>query len=204
MLFLLENHPWLDAKNRPRIEMTRELNRCNVPEFNSSRKEHHWRRRKLKRNLSPLRRSDSMTHIQTRNQVVTQITVIEAEPEKQNEALSLVVERARFMAKQPGFVSISLHRSLDGRRIVNYVQWQSRELLQSAHHSPEFRAEWRHFDELTRDIEPQLYDVALVMDGERVAAARKQTRTSDSRKAHPRRTATRAAAARKAARARPH
>ncbi|UVO27576.1 antibiotic biosynthesis monooxygenase [Bradyrhizobium arachidis] len=54
-----------------------------------------------------------MTHIQTGNQVVTQITVIEAGPEKQNEALSLMADRARFMAGQPGFVSISLHRSPD-------------------------------------------------------------------------------------------
>ena len=45
-----------------------------------------------------------MAHIQTGNQMVTQITVIEAEPEKRNEALSLMAERARFMASQPGFV----------------------------------------------------------------------------------------------------
>jgi hypothetical protein len=45
-----------------------------------------------------------MTHIQTGNQMVTQTTAIEAEPEKQNEALSLMAERARFMASQPGFV----------------------------------------------------------------------------------------------------
>jgi len=40
-----------------------------------------------------------MAHIQIGNQLVTQITVIEAEPEKQNEALSLMAE-----ASQPGFV----------------------------------------------------------------------------------------------------
>ena len=84
-----------------------------------------------------------MPHIRTDNQPVTQITVIEPEPPgKQAETLSLMTERARFMARQPGFISISLHRSLDGRRIVNYVQWQSRDLLQSAHKSPEFRKEW--------------------------------------------------------------
>ncbi len=146
-----------------------------------------------------------MPQIHEHNQPVTQITVVEPEPGKQEEALSLMTERARFMARQPGFVSISLHRSRDGRRIVNYIQWQSRELLESAHHSPEFRAEWRHFDELTRAIEPQLYDVALVMDREPTAAARKRTRAADSRKAaHPRRATTRSAAARKAARTRPH
>ena len=56
-----------------------------------------------------------MPHIRTDKQPVTQITVIESEPEKQSEALSLMTERARFMSRQPGFVSISLHRSLDGR-----------------------------------------------------------------------------------------
>ena len=105
-----------------------------------------------------------MPRIQTGNQPVTQITVIEAEPEQQREALSLMAERARFMARQPGFVSISLHRSLDGRRIVNYVQWQNRELLESAHKSPDFRKAWRKFDELTDQIDPHLYEVAEVLD----------------------------------------
>jgi len=106
-----------------------------------------------------------MTHIQTGNQIVTQITVIEAEPEKQNEALSLMTDRARFMARQPGFISISLHQSLDRPRIVNYIQWQNRELLRSAHQSPEFRKAWGKFDDLTDQIDPCLYEVVHVLDG---------------------------------------
>jgi len=105
-----------------------------------------------------------MPNIQTGNQPVTQITVVEAEPDKQAQALSVMTERARFMARQPGFVSISLHRSLDGRRIVNYVQWQNRDLLQRAHKSPEFRKEWNEFDRLADEIDPHLYEVAQVMD----------------------------------------
>src|SRR2546421_5509598 len=106
-----------------------------------------------------------MPHIRTDKQPVTQITVIESEPEKQAEALSLMTERARFMARQPGFISISVHRSLDGRRIVNYVQWQSRDLLQSAHKSPEFRKEWEHLGQVTDEIDPHLYEVVQIMDG---------------------------------------
>jgi quinol monooxygenase YgiN len=113
------------------------------------------------------KRSPSMPNIQKDNQAVTQITVIEAEPERQQEALSLMAERARFMARQPGFVSISLHRSIDGRRIVNYVQWQNRELLQQAHKSPDFRKDWRKFDDLADQIDPHLYEVAEVLDGAR-------------------------------------
>jgi quinol monooxygenase YgiN len=99
-----------------------------------------------------------MPHIRTESQPVTQITLIESEPKKQAEALSLMHERARFMARQPGFVSISLHRSLDGRRIVNYIQWENRELLRSAHASPDFRKEWAHFDQVTDEIDPNLYE----------------------------------------------
>jgi heme-degrading monooxygenase HmoA len=95
---------------------------------------------------------------------VTQITVVESEPDKQAEALAVMTERARFMARQPGFVSISVHRSLDGRRIVNYIQWQSRELLQAAHKTPEFRREWGRFDKLTDDIDPHLYEVVHAAD----------------------------------------
>src|SRR3982750_834248 len=105
-----------------------------------------------------------MPQIQTDNRTVTQITVVEAEPEKQQEALSLMTERERFMARQPGFVSISLHRSLDGRHIVNYLQWQNRELLQSAHNAPDFRKAWHKFDDLTDQIDPHLYEVAEVLD----------------------------------------
>ncbi len=108
-----------------------------------------------------------MAHIQIDNQQVTQITIIEAEPEKQQEALSLMAERARFMAQQPGFVSISLHRSLDGKRIVNYVQWKTRGLLQQAHQSPDFRKAWRKFDDLTDQIDPHLYEVTEVVDAPR-------------------------------------
>jgi heme-degrading monooxygenase HmoA len=108
-----------------------------------------------------------MPQIQTDQQPVTQITIIEAEPEKQTEALSLMRERAHFMQGQPGFISISLHRSLDGRRIVNYIQWQSRDLLRAAHQSPEFRKAWSQFESLTDDIDPHLYEVIEIIGDQR-------------------------------------
>ena len=105
-----------------------------------------------------------MPQIRTEHQPVTQITIVESDPDKQAAALAVMAERARFMARQPGFVSISLHRSLDGRRIVNYVQWQSRALLEAAHKSPEFRKAWGEFDSLTADIDPHLFEVAHIAE----------------------------------------
>lgn len=100
-----------------------------------------------------------MSHIESNQEPVTQITFVECDPRKQAEALSLMRKRAQFMERQPGFVSISLHRSLDGRRIVNFIKWQSRELLESAHKAPEFRKEWDYFGRMTDEIEPSIYEV---------------------------------------------
>ncbi len=94
---------------------------------------------------------------------VTQITTAEVgDGQHQDELLRLMTERARFMATQPGFISISLHRSLDGRRVVNYVQWESREQLAAAHRAPEFRSRWPEVGKAAEDIEPALYEIVHV------------------------------------------
>lgn len=94
--------------------------------------------------------------------VVTQITTVKMRPDNQDEVLKLMKERARFMARQPGFVSVSLHRSEDGTHVVNYIQWTDKDRLKAAHHSPEFRKRWPRFGELVQDVEPALYDVVQI------------------------------------------
>jgi heme-degrading monooxygenase HmoA len=103
--------------------------------------------------------------------VVTQITTIKLPPDNQDQVLNLMTERARFMARQPGFVSICLYRSEDGTHVVNHVQWADREQLAAAHHSPEFRKEWRHFGDMAKEIEPCLYDVVHIETGSSAKAA---------------------------------
>jgi quinol monooxygenase YgiN len=103
-----------------------------------------------------------MPEIRETNDIVTQITTVEVSPDNQSEVLDLMTERARFMATQPGFVSVSLHRSEDGSHIVNYVQWKNRKQLEAAHHEPEFRKKWPRFGELVKDVEPCVYQVVHV------------------------------------------
>ena len=100
-----------------------------------------------------------MPDIRDNNGVVTQITTVKLPPDNQDEVLDLMIERSRFMATQPGFVSVTLHRSQDGSHVVNYVQWTSAEKLSAAHHSPEFRKKWPRFAELANEIDPCLYEV---------------------------------------------
>ena len=53
----------------------------------------------------------TMTEIRKTNAICTQITTVKLPPGNQEQALNLMIERARFMATQPGFVSVNLHRS---------------------------------------------------------------------------------------------
>jgi heme-degrading monooxygenase HmoA len=102
-----------------------------------------------------------MTDIRKNNDICTQITTVKLPPDNQQEALNLMIERARFMTSQPGFVSINLHRSKDGSHLINYIQWTSPEKLKAAHKSPEFRKKWPQFGDLANEIEPCLYEVVF-------------------------------------------
>jgi heme-degrading monooxygenase HmoA len=101
----------------------------------------------------------AMPEIREANEIVTQITTVKLPPGNQQEVLDLMIERARFMATQPGFISVNLHRSRDGSHVVNYIQWTDAAKLETAHHAPEFRKKWPRFGELTKTIEPGLYEV---------------------------------------------
>ena len=101
-------------------------------------------------------------HAHDSNLLVTQITTVKLPPDKQDGVLNLMIERARFMATQPGFVSIALHRSKDGSHVVNYVQWRDVDTLAAAHHSSEFRKKWPQFGKIAEEIDPCLYDLVHV------------------------------------------
>jgi heme-degrading monooxygenase HmoA len=103
-----------------------------------------------------------MSEIRENGGICTQITTVKLPAGNQQEVLNLMIERARFMATQPGFVSVNLHCSKDGSHVVNYVQWTNADKLAAAHNAPQFRKKWPRFGELVKEIEPCLYDVVHV------------------------------------------
>lgn len=69
-----------------------------------------------------------MPAIAKNNDVVTVIIVFTVEPEHQQQLIDTIVEFIEIAVKyQPGFVSATLHKSLDGVRVINYAQWRSLE-----------------------------------------------------------------------------
>ncbi|MDQ6769907.1 MAG: antibiotic biosynthesis monooxygenase [Gemmatimonadota bacterium] len=67
-----------------------------------------------------------MATIQKGRKLMTLVNVFTVAPEKQNELADLLVRATeKTMRHLPGFISASIHRSLDGKRVINYAQWGS-------------------------------------------------------------------------------
>lgn len=66
-----------------------------------------------------------MPIIRAHSGVITQINVFTVPPGNQQQLIDLLVESAEFARSIPGWMSASIHRSLDGTRVVNYAQSDS-------------------------------------------------------------------------------
>ena len=70
-------------------------------------------------------------------ELLTLINVFTVEPVNQQELVDLLVEATRTSVRQvQGFVSASLHRSLDGTKVAMYAQWRSVEDYQAMRRNP--------------------------------------------------------------------
>ena len=66
------------------------------------------------------------TTIRPENDVMTLVNVFTVEPARQQELVDLLVRATEdVMQHLPGFVSANIHRSDDGKHVVNYAQWAS-------------------------------------------------------------------------------
>ena len=63
-----------------------------------------------------------MPIIQAHTGIVTQINVFTVPDGRQQLLIDHLTEAARVAREVPGWLSASLHRSLDGTRVVNYAQ----------------------------------------------------------------------------------
>jgi len=64
--------------------------------------------------------------------------------------------------RMPGFVGASVHVSLDGTTVVNYVQWQTRNAFDAMFESPAAKEHMRELGGFVVSISPVFYDVVYV------------------------------------------
>ena len=94
---------------------------------------------------------------------VTLINTYEVAPERQAELVDLLgeVTKAEILAR-PGFVSVCIHKSLDGTRVVNYAQWASKAHFDQMLKDPSAQAQFRRLAGVAKSVAPILYDVAAI------------------------------------------
>lgn len=73
-----------------------------------------------------------MTTISKESKLVTLINVFTVKEENQRQLIDLLIQATNTSIKDvPGFISASLHRSLDGTKVTMYAQWQSVEAYEA-------------------------------------------------------------------------
>lgn len=114
------------------------------------------------------RKEDEVTTISTERDVVTLINVFTVASENQQRLVDLLIGATETtMNSMPGYVSANIHRSLDGTKVVNYAQWESREAFEAMLKNSEAAPHMGEAYELADSIEPQLYEVLFVDEADR-------------------------------------
>jgi len=94
---------------------------------------------------------------------VTLINVYEVEPEKQADLAKALSESTESTIRhQPGFISVCIHSSLDGGKVVNYAQWASKGHLEAFMKKPEAQEQFKLFSRLAKSVAPSFYKVNAV------------------------------------------
>lgn len=104
-----------------------------------------------------------MTTISTEQDVVTLVNVFTVRPEDQQRLVDVLAEAAATMKTIHGYISSNLHKSLDGTKVTNYVQWESVEDFETMLENPGAAApHMREAAGIAEKYEPDLYEVVFV------------------------------------------
>lgn len=78
-----------------------------------------------------------MSTIEEGRSVLTLINVFTVASEKQQALVDVLVKATEeTMRHLPGFVSANIHRSFDGKRVVNYAQWRDQAAFEAMRKDP--------------------------------------------------------------------
>jgi heme-degrading monooxygenase HmoA len=104
-----------------------------------------------------------MVTISKDNDVVTLINVFTVQPGHQQSLVDVLVNATQtVMRHQPGYVSVNIHKSLDGTRVTNYAQWRSQEAFEAMLRNSEAAEHMGEAARIAEKFEPHLYEVSFV------------------------------------------
>lgn len=95
--------------------------------------------------------------------LLTLINVFTVRTEDQDRLVDLLVDATEQTIRHlSGFVSATIHRGLDGERVINYVQWESRSDFEAMMNDPEARghlataASFAEFDPILCEVSERI------------------------------------------------
>ncbi|MBD2102332.1 antibiotic biosynthesis monooxygenase [Leptolyngbya sp. FACHB-261] len=105
-----------------------------------------------------------MATITANDSVVTLISVHSCAPENQVALVSLLTSAAQDIYRNiPGFISASIHKSVDGLAVTNYAQWESLEHFEAAGTNPLVSPFVAQVKPLLTGFEAHLYGISAVV-----------------------------------------
>jgi hypothetical protein len=94
---------------------------------------------------------------------ITLINVFTCPEVRQNELVAALEKAtAEVFVHQPGFISGSIHASLDRTRVVNYVQWARVEDFDATGLVPDVQSHMARVMAIAESADPRLFTVAAV------------------------------------------
>ena len=101
-----------------------------------------------------------MVTIEAGRDLFTLVNVFTVQPDRQQQLIDLLAEASETMKQIPGFISANLHKSYDGKYVVNYAQWRSRADFDAMLHNPEATPHMKAAAGLADNYNPITCDVA--------------------------------------------
>lgn len=94
---------------------------------------------------------------------VTQINVFTVESDRQQPLIDYLARAAQVASEVPGWMSASLHRSVDGTRVVNYAQSEDLDAAQRVIQHLKSRG-MLEGNKAFGQAQPGLYEVSFTLD----------------------------------------
>ena len=107
-----------------------------------------------------------MPTIDKTQMLVTLITVHVCKQEDQQQLVDLLQEGVNTIYRHmQGFISASIHKSIDGVRVTNYAQYRSREDFEKLPLNNAIRPYTQRVAALVSSVDAHLYEVSEVFNG---------------------------------------
>ena len=88
--------------------------------------------------------------IEKGSKIVTLINVFTVDPQNIQKLINLFEQGTTdLFSKQPGFIALSIHKGFDGKQVVLYGQWRSKQDIDNFRTVPEIQAYFKKVKELS-------------------------------------------------------